>query len=260
MLSDFKEYSKIIRERTDNGITATHEWAQSARDRVFNMESPPAMERVLKNRLRMLAIISMALAAMLLAFMLPSPQHFFTALVMGIVAAAVDFVVEYKGVRQNEWDYPARRLSFRKIPIELPLIFFSCGIAITFVHYALSNPITDIIFTPQSSMASMSYIQIALFATGTIFLVQYFRGDNRSLTLGALPISMALYLSYPQQWILVISIIPIYIDYYLEKHLVRTAHITYDNYGEEVATNVAISYFPVTIILLVLVTIILSLT
>jgi len=260
MLSDFKEYSKIIRERTDNGISATHEWAQSARDRVFNMEIPPAMERVLKNRLRMLAIISTVLATMLLIIMFPSPQYFFTALVMGIVGATIDLVVEYKGVKQNDWNYPARRLSFRKIPIELPVIFFSCGIAITFVHYALSNPITDMIFTPQTSMASMSYIQIALVATGTIFLVQYFRGNIKSLTLGALPIAIALYLSYPHQWILVISIIPIYMDYYLEKNLVRTAHITYDNYGEEVATNVAISYYPVTIILLVLVTIILYLT
>ncbi len=259
MLSDFKEYSNIIRDRTDNGIAATYEWAQSARDRVFNMEIPPSMERVLKNRLRMLAIISTVLAAMLLIFMLPSPQHFFTALIIGFIGASMDFAVEYKGVKQNDWDYPARRLSFRKIPIELPIIFFGCGIAATFVHYALSNPITDIVFTSQTSMASMSYIQIALIAIGVFFIVQYFRGNIKSLTLGALPIAIALYLSYPQQWILVISIIPIYIDYYLEKHLVRTAHITYDNYGEEVATNVAISYFPITIILLVLITIILYL-
>ena len=260
MRSDIMEYSKIIRERTDNGIAATYGWAQSARDRVFNMEISPAMEHVLKNRLRILAIISTVLAAMLLIFMLPSPQYFFTALVIGIVGAAIDLAVEYKGVKQNDWNYPARRLSFRKIPIELPVLFFSCGIAATFAHYALSNPTTVIVFTPQTSMASMSYIQIALVATGAIFLVQYFRGSIKSLTLGALPIAIALYLSYPQQWILVISIIPVYLDYYLEKYLVRTADITYDNYGEEVATNVAISYYPVSIILLVLVTIILYLT
>lgn len=259
MQSDLKGYSRIIRGHTDNGIAATHEWAQSARDRVFNMEIPPAMERVLKNHLRMLAIISMVLAAVLLILMLPSPRYFFTALVMGFVGATIDLVVEYKGVKQNDWNYPARRLSFRRIPIELPVLFFSCGIVATFVHYSLSNPITDIVFTPQTSMASISYIQIALVATGTIFLVQYFRGSIKSLTLGALPIAIALYLSYPQQWILVISIIPVYMDYYLEKYLVRTAHITYDNYGEEVATNVAISYFPVTIILLMLVTIVLCL-
>ena len=89
MLSDFKEYKNMLRERTDNRIAASQEWAKVTRDRIFNMEIPPAVERTLQNRLRIVAIISTVLAAMLLIFMLPSPQHLFTALVMGIVGALV---------------------------------------------------------------------------------------------------------------------------------------------------------------------------
>jgi hypothetical protein len=50
-----------------------------------------------------------------------------------------------------------------------------------------------------------------------------------------------------------------YIDYYLEKRLVKSAHIKYDRYGEEVATNVAISYFPATLFILGVVAILLHL-
>jgi hypothetical protein len=40
--------------------------------------------------------------------------------------------------------------------------------------------------------------------------------------------------------------------------MVKSAHITYDKYDEEVATNVAISYFPTTVLILVLVGLVLA--
>jgi hypothetical protein len=105
-----------------------------------------------------------------------------------------------------------------------------------------------IISTPV--IAGLSYVQIALFLIGAFFMFQYFRGAVKSLVFWALPISIALYLSFSEPWVLVMSIFPMYVDYYLEKRLVKSAHIKYDRYGEEVATNVAISYFPATLFIL----------
>ena len=99
-------------------------------------------------------------------------------------------------------------------------------------------------------IAGFSYAQLTLFVIGAFFMFQYFRGKIKSLVFWALPISVALYLSFLEPWILVISIFPMYIDYYLEKRLVKSAHIKYDKYGGEVATNVAISYFPTTLFIL----------
>ncbi len=257
MKTDIKEHTKNMKQHAENGIAVTREWAHTTKDRIFNMEIAPAMERVLKNRLQLIAIISLIIGAILLIAMIHSPRYFLTALVIGLIGAAIDFAVEYKGITQNDWNYPVRYLSFRKIPIELPLLFFNCGILATFTHYAFSNPHTYMFFEQSAALGGFNYAQIALIATGTFFLAQYFMGTIKSLTFGALPLALALYLSYPTPWMLVISIVPVYIDYYLERRMVRSAHITYDLYGEEVATHVAISYFPVTLIILGLVTIIL---
>jgi len=98
----------------------------------------------------------------------------------------------------------------------------------------ISNPV----------IAEFSIVQIALFLLGAFFMFQYFKGAVKSVVFGALPIGVALYLSFSDPWMLVVSILPMYIDYYLEKQLVKSAHIKYNRYDEEVATNVAISYFP----------------
>ncbi len=251
-------HRKNIRASADNSIAATKEWANKARTRIFNMDLPPPMEQVLKNHLRMLAILSMVIGVVLLAIMWAEPRFFFVALIAGALAAAIDLAIEYKGVSQSDWEYPVGYLSFRRIPLELPILFFNCGVAAAYVYYAFSNPVTDSVFEPRTMLGGLSYAQVALIATGLFFLVQYFRGTLKSLTFGILPLAMALYMSNPEEWILVISIIPMYLDYYLELRMVKSAHITYDKYDEAVATNVAITYFPAAVLILVLVGLVLA--
>ena len=246
-------YRKKIRKSAGNGVTHTKEWAGAAKERIFNMELPQPMERALRNRLRFVSIITAIFALFTLFIMAQAPAYFATALIIGFIAMLLDFLVEYKGVSGNEWDYPVQHLSFRRIPIELPLLFFSCGVLITFVFCSFSTPIMDTFFTTSSGIAGLSVIQIILASTGAFFMLQYFRKKCKTLVFGALPISIALYLAFPEPWILVVSILPMYIDYYLEKRLVKSAHIQYNKYDEEVAINVAISYFPVALFILVLV-------
>jgi hypothetical protein len=170
----------------------------------------------------------------------------------------IDFFVEYKGISKRAWDYPATYLSFRKVPVEVPLLFFSCGILVTFAFYCFSTK-PMIMLISNSVIAGFSYVQIVLLLIGVFFMFQYFRGAVKSLVFWVFPLGIALYLSFPEPWVLVISIFPMYIDYYLEKRLVKSADIKYDKYGEEVATNVAISYFPTTLFILGVVALLLHL-
>lgn len=225
---------------------------------LFNMDISQRMEIVLRYRIRILSIVAGFVALVALFIMFQEPLYLIVSLLTGLIAMVIDFFIEYSGISKRAWDYPTTHLSFRKVPIEVPLLFFSCGVLVTLVFYFFSTQrMVMLISTPI--IAGFSYVQIALFLIGTFFMFQYFTGAIKSLVFWALPISIALYLSYSEPWVLVVSIFPMYLDYYLEKRLVKSAHIKYDRYGEEVATNVAISYFPATLFILGVVAILLHL-
>jgi len=216
------------------------------------------MEIAIRNRIRFLSIVAGFVALIAFFIMFQEPLYLTASLLTGLIAMVIDFFVEYKGISKRAWDYPATYLSFRKVPVEVPLLFFSCGILVTFAFYCFSTkPMVMLIST--SVIAGFSYVQIVLLLIGVFFMFQYFRGTVKSLVFWILPLSIALYLSFSEPWLLVISIFPVYIDYYLEKRLVKSADIKYDKYGEEVATNVAISYFPATLFILGVVALLLHL-
>ncbi len=234
----------------NNSAATTRKWLRDGKERIFRFKIPLSLERALMNRLRALTIATTLLAVLALILMIREPRFFATSLVIGTLVMIIDYIVEYKGVTNNDWNYPVRPLSFHRIPIELPIFFFSCGILITFVFYSFSNPIMLAVFNPSSHIMALSVAQMMLLILGLVFLVMYFLKMCESIVFGALPISIAIYLLFPEPWILVISILPVYLDYYLEKRLVKSAHIEYDNYDEEVAINVAFSYFPLTLFIL----------
>jgi len=213
---------------------------------LFNMDIPQYMETVLRNRIRILSVLSGLAATIALFIMSNEPLYILASLLTGLIAMVIDFFIEYHGISKRAWKYPETHLSFRKVPVEVPLMFFSCGIIVAFAFLCFSSqPMVMMISSP--GIAGLSNVQIALFAIGVFFMLQYFRGKAKSIIFWVLPISIALYLSFSEPWILVISLLPVYLDYYLEKWLVKSAHIEYDRYGEEVAVNVAVSYFPATL-------------
>lgn len=195
-----------------------------------------------------------ALAALLL--MSGERAYLLVSLLTGMVAIAIDFVIEYAGISKKAWDYPTARLSFRNVPLEVPLLFFCCGILATFVTYLLSRTPMGALISGQV-IAGLNLIQINLLIMGAYYAIQYFRGAVKSLVFWALPLSIALFISFPEPWILAFAISPIYLDYYLEKRLVRSSDIRYEGYGEDVAVNVSISYFPTTLFILGIVTMLL---
>ena len=208
--------------------------------RLFNMDIPKKLETALRNKIRSIAILAGFLSLGLLFFMMQFPKYFIASLVTGLLAMTIDFVIEYIGITKNRWNYPTHCISFRKVPVEIPFLFFSCGVFITFTFWYFSTIVDVEMIIPNSGITPT---QIVLFLTGLFFIVQYLKGNIKSLVFWMLPISIGLYLFFLKPWILVASIVPMYIDYYLEKKLVKTANITYDRYDEELATNVAISYF-----------------
>ena len=252
-------YRNQMKLSANNGITRTKEWAGNAKDRVLDMEISQHMEEVLMNRLRLLSIITAIFALFTLFIMANDLAYFVTAIIIGFLVMVLDIIVEHKGVSADEWGYPARRLSFRKIPIELLVLFFSCGVLITFVFNCFRTPIMETAFIASSGIAGLSILQIVLLSVGTFFMIQYFSRKCSNVVFGTLPISLALYLSYPEPWILVVSLLPMYIDYYLEKRLVKSAHIEYNQYDEDLALGVAFSYFPLTIFILGVVALVYSL-
>lgn len=259
MNSELFDYKEKMKVSASNGVTYTKEWAENTKDRIFNMDISQHMEEILMNRLRLLSIASAMLALFTLFIMAQTPAYFVTAIIIGFIAMVLDIIVEYKGVSADEWVYPSRRLSFRKIPFELLIIFFSAGVLITFIFSCFRTPIIEAGFVASSGIVGLSIVQIVLLSTGAYFTIQYFRRKCRTMIFAALPISIALYLAFPEPWILVFSILPMYTDYYLEKKLVKSAHIEYGDYDEKVALGVAISYFPVTIFTLGIVALVYSL-
>jgi len=249
MRQELDKHYQAAKISATNQVKQTKAHINDIKNKFFNMDLPQRMEIVLRNRIRFLSIVAGFVALVTLFIMFQEPLYLIASLLTGLIAMVIDFFIEYKGISKRAWDYPATYLSFKKVPIEVPFLFFSCGILATFVLYCFSaQPMVMIISTPV--IAGLSYVQIVLFLIGAFFMFQYFRGKVKSLVFWALPISIALYLSFSEPWVLVMSIFPMYVDYYLEKRLVKSAHIKYDRYGEEVATNVAISYFPATLFIL----------
>jgi len=258
MKRELDKHYKAAKISATNKIKQTKIHIDDIKNKIFNMNISQHMEIILRNRIRFLSIVAGFVALLALFIMFKEPTYVIVSLLAGLIAMVIDFFIEWHGISKRSWDYPATYLSFRKVPVELPLLFFSCGILATFALYCFSaQPMVMIISNPI--IAGFTYVQTALFFIGIFFMLQYFRGKIKSLVFWTLPISIALYLSFSEPWVLVISIFPIYVDYYLEKRLVKSAHIKYDKYGEEVATNVAISYFPTTLFILGVVAVLLHL-
>ncbi len=216
---------------------------EGAKLRFLNMPITRRGEKIIKDRLTLLSSFSLAIAIFLLLVMTDRPAFFFTGIIVGLIAAVIDFAVEYKGIHFMDWDYASRNLTFRSVPVQLPVLFFSTGVAVTFVVDSFTGPLTNEPFNNLSGLP-LSPVQVLLFALGAVYLYRYFTHAVDSMTFGALPVAIALYLWYPKPWMIVLSIAPIYVDYHLEKRLVNSADITYDNYSFEKAFNVAVSYFP----------------
>jgi len=242
-------------EQIDQAADSVRSAVEGAKLRFLNMPLTIQGEKIINDRLTVLAAISISVAMFLLLVMTDIPAFFFTAIIVGIVAAVIDFLVEYKGIHFMDWEYASRNLTFKSVPLQLPALFFSTGVAVTFIVDSFTAPIANEPFNALSGI-QISPIQILLFIIGAVYLYRYFTHAVDSMTFGALPVAIALYLWYPEPWMLVLSIVPIYADYHLEKKMVNSADITYDNYSFEKAFNVAISYFPSALIMFALATII----
>ncbi len=249
MRKELDNHYKAVKISATNKVKKTKTQINGIKNKFFNMDISQKMEIILRNRIRFLSIVAGFVALVSLIIMFQEPFFIIVSLLTGLIAMVIDFFIEYRGISKRAWDYPTTHISFKKVPIEVPLLFFSCGILVTFAFYFFSiQPMVMLISNPIIN--GFSYVQLTLFLIGAFFMFQYFKGAVKSLVFWTLPISISLYLSYSEPWVLVISIFPMYIDYYLEKRLVKSAHIKYDRYGEEVATNVAISYFPATLFIL----------
>ena len=201
------------------------------------------------NRIEYLTMAASVGAITSLFLMSGEPSYLSVSLLVGIMAMGVDFAIEHFGITKRAWGYPHGRLSFRGVPLEVPFLFFCCGILVTYATYVLSSyDLGSMIFGEVISGTVL--LQVLLLIVAAFFAVQYHRGAIKSLVFWALPLGIALYLSFPQPWILVFSIIPMYLDYYLERRLVRSSNIEYKGYDEDVAINVAISYYPTTLLIM----------
>lgn len=251
-------YANKLKRSVSAGFTTTTEGFRRIGD---SIAYPPIKtilsahkENLLGNRLNALTALTTITAFIALWFLSVDVPYFFTALIVGILAMTIDFAVEYLGIAKNEWAYPSQTSRFTKVPIELPILFFGCGVLLTFIFACFTGSILTVIFSSSIPILNLGLPQLFLIMLGSFFLIQYLlRRQRQSLIFGALPLSLALYLAFQEPWMLVISILPIYVDYYLEKHLVKINNIQYDEYNEVLAQNVALSYFPATLFILGLV-------
>lgn len=188
----------------------------------------------------------------LLALLIMSPHivYVWAALLTGVLAFVFDYVVEYAGIVNGKWEYPRSGKGFMNVPLEVPLMFFFGGILATFLLFIImETSVMNVL--DMTVLGSITIPQLFLLVLAGVFMVQYFTGRIKSLMFWALPLGLAAYISFPEPWLLVLSIIPVYIDYYLEKRLVPSNDISYDGYDEDVAINVAISYFTVALLVFV---------
>ena len=225
------KHYKTAKKSATNQLKQTKTQLNDIKNKFFNMNIPQHMEIILRNQIRFLSIVAGVTALIALFIMFKESAYIMAALSTGLIAMIIDFFIERQGISKRSWDYPATYLSFRKVPVEIPLLFFSCGILATFALYCFSTqPMVMIISNPV--IVGLTYVQIALILIGIFFMSQYFTGKIKSMVFWILPFSIALYLSFSEPWVLVLSIFPMYIDYYLEKRLVKSTHIKYDKYGE----------------------------
>ena len=212
-------------------------------------------ETVNKNIWTIFFLITCLVAVVCLVLMLPRREYFLTAVTVGILAFFWDFIIECFGVSKSLWKYSKERFAIAGVPLEVPLIFSSCAIIVTFWFYAFeTNPMANDFLDPV--LGGLSLIQLGLIITGIFFMIQYFRKKIYTMVFWLLPFGIAFYLAYPEPWILVLALIPMYLDYFIERALVRRKKIEYEEYDSELAINVAISYFPVTVVLLGLIALI----
>jgi len=194
--------------------------------------------------------IATGIAALVALFLMSKdPPYLLVSLLAGTAAMAIDCVIEHAAISKKKWDYPGARLRFWNVPLEVPLLFLFCGILATFITSLVSRQPLSTLISFQV-IAGLGLVQIVLLIMASYFLIQYSLGNVKTLIFWVLPLSIALYISFPEPWLLAISILPIYIDYYLEKRLVRSSDIAYEGYGEDVAINVSISYFATTLLIL----------
>lgn len=194
-------------------------------------------------------VLAVALVCLFLMYGHQRREFFYAALAMGTLAFAWDFVIEYFGVSNKLWHYSEERGAAGGVPLVIPAIFFGSAVIVTFWFYAFeTNPQARNFL--EAVVWKLSLVQIGLIIVGLYFMVQYFRKNIYTTVFWLLPFGIALYLAYPRPWILVLAIIPMYLDYFIEKALVKRKEIEYEGYDSEMAINVAISYFPVAMVVL----------
>jgi hypothetical protein len=130
----------------------------------------------------------------------------------------------------------------------LPALFFSTGVAVVFLLDIYVQPMYRPDFFTLAAHP-VGLIQAMLFLVGGYFLVMYLARRTGTILLGIFPISIAIYLWYPEPWFLALSLFPVYLDYFLERRMTRTGEIRYDGYGKEMAENIALCYFPMALML-----------
>lgn len=206
--------------------------------------------RLLEQPMWAIDIIIGIVSVIALAVMSVDTVFVWAALLTGVLAFFFDYVIEYAGIVNGKWEYPRSGRIFINVPLEVPLMFFFSGILATFLLFVTMlsgvSSFVDFRFLDSLSVPQAILISISLF-----FMVQYFSGRIKSLMFWALPLGLAAYMSYPEHWLLVLSVLPVYIDYYLEKRLVPGNDISYQGYDEDVAINVAVSYFTVALLVFV---------
>lgn len=192
---------------------------------------------------------SVFVAAVALALMWPRPEYFYAALVAGTLSFGADFAVEYIGIKRGEWRYASKGPAVGKVPLLVPTLFFCLAIITAFWYYGfMTNPARSHVL--DAAFSGLSPLQIFLSILGLLFLIQYFRGKVNNLTFGLLPLGVALYMAYPEPWLLALAIIPMYLDYFIEKFMLKKKAMEYADYDEELAASVAISYFAAALFLL----------
>jgi len=166
-------------------------------------------------------------------------------IIVGLLAAVFDYILEYKGVIKNEWDYPTEHVKFMKVPIIIPFFSFLSGIFMSYIYFK---------FTYSSEVDiknAKNYAQIILFVFGLYGIYRYFIDSKFKLIWGLMPIALSLWMMVPYDWIIFVSILPMYADYYFEtRFLVKRYGIKYEGYDANAAIVIALPYFAFSVILL----------
>ncbi len=208
------------------------------------------------SRLQPFTVFTMMLAALSL-YALWEMTHWSgfmpAALAIGGFAFLFDFLLEYLGVKTLKWRYQMGK-SVVGVPLLIPLFFLFGGILATFAFYILNAPEVTKALADCFLLDGISLLQFIFLALAAFFLTGYFlRPANNCLTFGLLPLAFALYVEFNQPWMLLLSLLPVYVDYYLEGRMVKKKEITYKDGNAPLAHLVALTYFSTTLLLMGLV-------